>query len=119
MRLGEERLGIARDQRFLVEERWHPRGQDVGLRHARLFRLDALHPYPDESLRLTFAAHRDGERRVAGTFFGAWQSQGNPADISERRQWQLIVRRSGTILTARRGATDSIIAAVGGRCGTL
>jgi len=61
VRLGEVLLRSTGDHLLALAEAGDARGDHARIRHARLLRVDALHPHPDESLEFAFVAHRERE----------------------------------------------------------
>src|SRR2546427_5012616 len=81
VRLGEELRRVQAQQNILVGEARDPDGDDARLWNAGLLACDALHPDPDEALQLPLVANRKGE--VIRRLLGAWQRQGDAADVSQ------------------------------------
>ncbi len=71
VRLGEELRRVQGQQDFLVIEARDPYCDDTRLRHARLPKVETLHPDPDEALPFAPVTNREGE--VVGRFLGFGQ----------------------------------------------
>jgi hypothetical protein len=79
VRLGEEEGRVAGDEGRLLDLVAHAHGDDVGVRDARLLRIDPLHPDPDEALRLALA--RDAEGEAVLGLAHARQRESDPAHV--------------------------------------